>query len=123
MSFQTTAPVENSFIVPSLTPTIYTKGVLFTGEYNKKGDIFVRFLSIIGQKPKKVIFIDDKRSHVEDVEKAAIEHGIECIGVHYRAIEHAEKVYFPEIAEFQRKILRTIMSNEAALLLMQNGLE
>lgn len=122
-SFQPTAPVKNTFVVPSSTPTIYKEGVLFTGEYNKKGEMFTQFLSIISQKPKKIIFIDDKRSHVEDVEKTAIEQGIECIGVHYRAIEYAEKVYYPEIAEFQRKLLKTIMSNEAALLLMQNKLE
>lgn len=122
-SFQSTAPAAAPFVVPSLTPTIYKEGILFTGEYNKKGEIFIRFLSIIGQKPKKVVFIDDKRSHVEDVEKAVREQGIDCIGVHYRAIEYAEKVYDPEIAEFQRKFLKTIMSNEAALLLIQNGLE
>lgn len=121
-SFQPTAPVEDSFVVPSPTPTIYTKGVLFTGEFNKKGEIFIRFLSIIDQKPKKIIFVDDKRSHVEDVEKAVIEQGIECIAVHYRAIEYVEKVYYPEVAEFQKKFVNTIMSNEAALILMQNGL-
>jgi hypothetical protein len=122
-SFYPTAPAKNTFIVPSTTPTIYTQGVLFTGEYNKKGEIFVRFLSITGQRPEKVIFIDDKRSHVEDVEKALMEQGIECIGIHYRAIEYAEKVYYPEVAEFQRKFLSVIMSNEAALLLMEHGLE
>ena len=122
-SFQPTAPFKNTFVVPSPTRTIYKEGVLFTGEYNKKGEIFIRFLSLIGQKPKKMIFIDDKRSHVEDVERAATEQGIECIGVHFRAIEYAEKVYYPEVAEFQRKILKTIISNEAALLLMQSGLE
>lgn len=122
-SFQSTAPSKNTFVVPSLTPTIYTRGVLFTGEYNKKGEIFVRFLSMIEQKPKKVVFIDDKRSHVEDVEKALMNIGIECLGFHYRAIEYAEKVYYPEVAEFQRKFLNTILSNEAALLLMEHGLE
>lgn len=122
-SFFPTAPAKDTFVVPSATPTIYTQGVLFTGEYNKKGEIFVRFLSIIGQKPTKVIFIDDKKSHVEDVERALIAQGIECIGIHYRAIEYAEKVYYPEIAEFQKKFLKTIMSNEAALLLMENGIQ
>lgn len=122
-SFQPTAPVEKSFVVPSSTPTLYTRGVLFTGEYNKKGEIFISFLSMIDQRPEKVIFIDDKINHVEDVEKVLIEQGIECIGIHYRAIENAEKVYYPEIAEFQRKIFKRIISNEAALLLMQNELE
>lgn len=121
--FTPSAPSKDIFIVPSETPTIYKEGVLFTGEYNKKGEIFVRFLSIVGQKPKKILFIDDKRSHVEDVEKAVEEQGIEYIGVHYRAIEQAEKVYYPEIAEFQRKFMHKIMSNEAAILLMENGLE
>jgi hypothetical protein len=121
-SFLPTAPVKNTFSVPSATPTIYKEGILFTGEYNKKGEIFVRFLTMIDQKPKRVIFIDDKRSHVEDVERALTVLGIEYMGIHYTAIERAEKVYFPEIAEFQKKFLSTIMSNEAAQLLIEHGL-
>lgn len=66
-NFLNSSPVKETFVVPSETPTIYTQGVLFTGEYNKKGEIFLRFLSLINQKPKKVVFIDDKRSHVEEV--------------------------------------------------------
>ncbi len=123
LSFHDSAPVKNTFAVPSETPTMYTEGILFTGEYNKKGVIFVRFLSIINQKPKKIVFIDDKRSHVEEVEKALMGQGIEYIGVHYTAIEHVEKVYSPAIAEFQYKFLNTILSNDGALLLMQHGLE
>ena len=123
LNFFDSAPVKDSFVVPSETPTKYAQGILFTGEYNKKGEIFVRFLSIINQKPKKIVFIDDKRSHVEEVEMALIGQEIEYIGVHYTAIEHVEKVYFPEIAEFQHKVLNKILSNEGALLLMEHGLE
>ena len=122
-SFLNSAPLKNTFVVPSETPTLYIQGVLFTGEYNKKGQTFVRFLSFVDQKPKKVVFIDDKRSHVEEVERSLSGQNIEYIGVHYTAIEHAEKVYFPEIAEFQKKFLDKIMSNDAALLLLQHGLE
>lgn len=123
LDFSRSAPVKDSFVVPSETPTQYVQGILFTGEYNKKGVIFVRFLSIVDQKPKKIVFIDDKRSHVEEVEMALMEQEIEYIGVHYTAIEHAEKVYFPEIAEFQYKIFNKVLSNEGALLLMEHGLE
>lgn len=122
-SFYPYAPVKNTFEVTSLTPTLYVEGVLFTGEYNKKGEIFVRFLSMIGQKPKKILFVDDKRGHVEDVGRALSEEGIEYIGVHYRAIEYVEKIYDPQIAEFQKKFLNQIMSNEAAQLLIENGIE
>lgn len=122
-SFLDSAPLKQTFVVPSETPTIYTQGILFTGEYNKKGETFVRFLSLINQKPKKIVFIDDKRSHVEEVERALMQQNIEYIGIHYTAIEHVEKVYFPEIAEFQKKFLNKIMSNDAALLLMQYEIE
>lgn len=123
LNFFDSAPVKDSFIVPSETPTKYVQGILFTEEYNKKGEIFVRFLSIIDQKPKKVVFIDDKKSHVEEMERALTGIGIGYIGVHYTAIEHAEKVYSPEIAEFQYKISNKILSNEGALLLMQHDQE
>lgn len=123
LNFFDTAPAKDTFVVPSETPTMYVQGVLFTGEYNKKGEIFTRFLSIINQKPKKIVFIDDKRSHVEEVEIASIKQEIEYFGVHYTAIEHVKKVYCPEIAKFQYKFLSTILSNESALLLMENGLE
>lgn len=122
-TFQPTAPFKDSLVVPSSTPTMYQEGVLFTGEYNKKGEIFVRFLSLIRQKPKKILFVDDKRSHVEDVEKAVVAQGILYLGVHYRATEHVAKVYDPVIAEFQKKFLTQIMSNEAAMLLIEHGIE
>lgn len=122
-NFTPTSPISDIFSVPSITPTLYCEGVLFTGEFNKKGEIFVKFLSLINKIPKKVVFIDDKRRHVEEVEAALTQLGIEYIGVHYTAINHAEKVYYPEIAEFQLKALKTIMSNEAALLLIKHGIE
>jgi hypothetical protein len=122
-NFAHSAPTHHCFSVPSETPTLYTNGVLFTGEYNKKGEIFVRFLSLIEQKPKKILFIDDKLNHVEEVGRAVEKLGIEYTGIHFTAIQYAEKVYWPEIAEFQKKFLQKIMSNEAALLLMEFNLE
>ncbi len=123
LDFQLTAPEPDTLVVPSDTPTLYIEGVLFTGEYNKKGEIFVRFLSMINKKPKKVLFIDDKRSHVEDVKRALTNENIDYIGVHYTANNHVEKVYSRELAELQRKYFNTILSNEAALLLMQHELD
>jgi Protein of unknown function (DUF2608) len=120
--FLTTAPSKESFVVAAKTPTLYFRGILFVGDYNKKIDIFEPFLSMIKKSPKKIVFIDDKRKNVEELENLA-RHGIEYIGVHYTAIEYSKPVYTREIAEFQYKFLDEIMSNEAALLLMENGLE
>ncbi|MBN9376775.1 MAG: DUF2608 domain-containing protein [Chlamydiales bacterium] len=120
--FSTTAPSKDSFVVPSKTPTLYFQGILFVGDYNKKIDIFEPFLSIVKKSPKKIVFIDDKRKNVEELESLT-KYGIEYIGVHYTAIEDSKPVYSREIAEFQYKFLNQILSNEAALLLMENGLE
>lgn len=118
--FLTTAPSKDSFVVPAKTPTLYFQGILFVGDYNKKIDIFEPFLSIIKKSPKKIVFIDDKRKNVEELETLS-RFGIEYIGVHYTAIEHARPVYSREIAEFQYKFIDQIMSNEAAVMLMENG--
>ncbi|OJU79879.1 MAG: hypothetical protein BGO10_03230 [Chlamydia sp. 32-24] len=120
--FSITAPSQDSFVVPAKTPTLYSQGILFVGDYNKKIDIFAAFLSIIKKSPKKIVFIDDKRKNVEELESLT-KYGIEYIGIHYTAIEDSSPVYFPEVAEFQYKFLDQILSNEAALLLMKNGIK
>ena len=47
----------------------------------------------------------------KELESALTQLGIEYTGVHYTAIENADKVYFPEIAELQYKYFKKIMSN------------
>lgn len=122
VSFLATAPSKDSFVLPAATPTLYAQGILFAGDYNRKIDIFNPFLVKIGKQPKKVVFIDDQRKNVDELEALA-EYGIEYIGVHYTAVQHTAPVYSREIAEFQYKFLDQIMSNEAALLLMEKGLD
>lgn len=121
--FIKTAPSKESFTVSASHPTQYLQGILFVGDYNKKGDVFLPFLSIIKQTPKKIVFIDDKRKNVEELEHALTNYGIEYIGVYYTAIEHAKPVYTRELAEYQSKFLDKILSNEAATLLIKHGLE
>jgi hypothetical protein len=118
--FIKTAPSTDSFVIPSENPTIYLQGILFVGDYNKKGDVFLPFLSIIQKNPKKIVFIDDKRKNVEELEQALSKYDIEYIGIYYTAIEHVKPVYSRELAEFQYQFLDKIMSNEEALLLMKH---
>lgn len=116
LDFTKTSPSKDSFIVPAANPTLYLQGILFVSDYNKKGDVFLSFLSVIQKNPKKVVFLDDKRGNVEDLEEVLAKEGIEYIGVHYTAIEHAKPVYSRELAELQYKFLGKIMSNEEAAL-------
>ena len=118
--FLTTAPSKDSFSIPAQAPTLYLQGILFVSDYNKKIDVFEKFINMINKSPKKIVFIDDKRKNVEELKRLTND-GIEYIGIHYVAIEHTEPVYNREIAEFQYKFLDQIMSNEAAMILMEKG--
>jgi hypothetical protein len=123
VDFMKTAPSQDSFVVPAAHPTLYVQGILFVNDFNKKGDILMPFLSMIGKSPKKMVFIDDKRKNVDELEQTCSKYGIEYVGIHYTAIEHAAPVYVRELAQYQYRFLDKIMSNEAASLLMQHGLE
>lgn len=120
--FLRSAPSKETFAVPSYHATLYVQGILFVSDYNRKINIFEQFLTMINQKPKKIVFVDDSRKNVEELETLAAD-GIEYIGVHYTAKEYVKPLYVREIAEFQAKFLDKIMSNEAAIILMENGLE
>lgn len=115
-NFLRTAPSKETFSVPAPTPTLYSQGILFVGDYNKKNDVFEPFLSLLGKTPKKIVFIDDKRKNIEELERLT-NYGIEYIGIHYTAIEYAKPVYVREIAEFQLDYLMQNgkwLSNEEA---------
>lgn len=103
LDFLKTAPSEATFSLPSHTPTLYSQGILFVGDYNAKGDILLPFFDRIEKHPKKVVFIDDKRKNVDELEKTLQEIGIEYLGVHYTAIDCVPKVYDWESAEAQYK--------------------
>lgn len=120
--FQLTAPSKEEFTLPSNSPVLYTGGVLFVGDYNKKLDFFEAFLNKIGRRPTKIVFIDDKRKNVDELEVFSSK-GIDYTGVHYTAIDYATPIYRRDIANFQMKFLDQIMSNEAAMILMENRVE
>lgn len=116
--FQQTAPSKSIFTLSAKQPAFYAQGVLFVDDFNTKGDVFRSFLQYIGQKPKKIVFIDDKKKNVEEVAKAALLEEIEYTGVYYTAVEQGMQIYSPELAEYQLKFFNNIMSNEQALQLL-----
>jgi hypothetical protein len=121
--FNKTAPSREIILIPASTPALFKQGILFAADFNEKGALFLSFLALIKQKTQKVLFIDDKKKNVTELESTLTAHGIEVTAVHYTAIEHAKPIFIRELAEFQYKFLDQIMSNEAALLLMESGLD
>lgn len=112
------APHHETLHIPSARPALYTQGILFVNDFNSKGDIFRALLQQFGRKPKKIVFIDDKKKNVEELAKAAEAEGIAFIGIHYTAVEHGPQIYSPELAAIQLKFFNQIINNQHALQLI-----
>jgi len=70
-------------------PTKYQKGIIFCGN-NNKGQILKKYLDLISFQPSKIIFVDDKKSNLETVEKEFKNSRISFIGLRYSYLD--EKV-------------------------------
>lgn len=119
--FTKTAPSVR-FQTSENNKSLYYKGILFTHGNQNKGDLFWNFLSFSKTKPRKIIFFDDSKRNVEELEKALTANHIDCLGIYYTAIQKAKKVYDRDLAEIQYKFLDKVLSNEAASVLLKNGI-
>ncbi len=79
---------------------IYRSGILYTS-LQPKGIILTHFLNAINWYPDKVLFVDDERERVEQVTEALDKMGIECVGIHYTAVEETPCEIILEQAIFQ----------------------
>jgi len=81
----------------------YRNGIIFCTQ-NNKGQILNKFLDMTAFKPSKIVFIDDRKSHLEDVEKELENTKISFIGLRYSYLD--EKV--------NRFVLREDAQNKTA---------
>jgi hypothetical protein len=63
------------------TAALYKNGILFSTPLNKKSEVLLAFLEKNRLLFKRIIFIDDKLHHVQDVVDAAERRGISCLGI------------------------------------------
>ena len=77
----------------------YNGGILFQGEANNKGQVLVEFLKQINKKPQKILFIDDKIKHVENMHKALEEWGgVTHIEYRYANTDHQVQAFNEDVA-------------------------
>lgn len=81
-------------------PACYKNGVLFGGS-NDKGLMMTKFLRVMGIKPARVIFINDKEKYLHDVAVAMESLGIEYIGIRYGGADEEVKNFNPLLAQAQ----------------------
>lgn len=93
---------------------LYDNGILYANPINKKSEVLFTFLEQQNIAPESIIFIDDKWSHVLDMEKACSERNIHYIGVRFGAADDQVKNYNPSITEIQWEAFPQILSDEEA---------
>ena len=79
---------------------LYRNGILFTSGKNK-GEAFFKLCELLNYQPKKIVFLNDKWSHLRELEEAAIARAVEFIGLRYGYSDTRKRAFLPEIAEYQ----------------------
>lgn len=99
---------------------LYRKGILFTGGTHK-GEALFRFCDAIGLHPKRIVFVNDKASHLAQIEEAAKSRNIPFLGLRY-AYSDARKAGFQlPIAEcqFYHSNFHRLLTDEEAKAILQ----
>jgi hypothetical protein len=84
-------------------PAEFYKGALLVGPKNNKGELLVAFLKQLSVKPKKIIFVDNKIHHVENVEKALASLNIAYFGRRHAAADQKINSMDKELVKIQHK--------------------
>lgn len=96
-----TAPAKEDFYFINQHGVLYRDGILFTSG-TPKGPALLKFLSLANLKPTHILFINDKLSHLQDVEASLVAANIPFTGLRYSFSDTRVKSYRPELAEYQR---------------------
>lgn len=107
LDFTTSSPFTVSAELPHRH--LYEKGVWFV-EFNGKGHAVRKWLAGLSEHPTKVVFVDDRLHHLENMEAQLFDLEIEYVGVHY--IKTLEHLFDSKIAEIQAEHFPQILSDE-----------
>lgn len=116
-----TAPsLHDHYFMNGKNGVLYRNGILFTSG-TSKGEALIKLLDRINYHPKHIVFVDDKKSHLQDVEKSVELRGMSFIGLRYGFSDQRIANYSAEIAEIQWKYstFDHLLSDEEAALLMK----
>jgi hypothetical protein len=95
---------------------LFRKGVLFTSG-TSKGKALFTLCDHFGFKPKKIVFVNDKESHLKDVEEEAEKRGVEFVGLRYGFSDDRKSQFDPDVAhiQFTSSSFHSILTDDDAL--------
>ncbi len=107
-----TAPTHACFSLIDIPETLFFQGVLFTNGKSKKNALSA-FFKQISWKPKKIVFIDDRRKYLEEA-NAYEDEGLEFVGLRYNLADAYVNTLDPQICEIELQSFLSLMSDRAA---------
>ena len=103
IDFSKSRPCDEDIYFKNKNGVLYSDGILYTCGTDK-GDALFIFLNKIHYYPTKIVFINDKKSHLDEVERACRKHGIEFIGLRYNYMD--EDVNSFSLSQFGNNLKR-----------------
>lgn len=94
-------------------PALYQNSVIYAGD-NTKAEALFAFFKQTGYMPKKILFIDDRKDQIHDLEKCVEARGIAFVGIRFSGADARVKEFDPHVADLQWACLPHILSDTEA---------
>lgn len=95
-----TSPTREDCYFDNGHGVLFRKGILFTSGTHK-GAALLKYLEIANIRPSRVVFLNDYKSHLLQVEESLEKKGISFIGLRYGFSDERVRRFSPEIADIQ----------------------
>ena len=109
-----TSGLADDLEIPAADKTKTKAGIIFVGPKNNKGLVLGKYIESLTDKPRKIVFSDDKQKHVTNVETALSPLNIPYVGFRYGAADAEVASFNKDISNLQLKYFLNILSNEEA---------
>jgi hypothetical protein len=114
-----TAPSKEDHYFINGHGVLYRRGILFTAG-SPKGKALLKLLESLSLQPKHIVFVNDKETHLQDVEESLKAKKMPFTGLRYAFSDESVKNFRQDIAEIQwtHSTFSHILSDEEAELLL-----
>jgi hypothetical protein len=111
-----TAPKDSVYFSLNEHGILFRDGILFTSGM-PKGKALFQLCESIGKEMKRIVFVNDKATHIQDIEVTALDRSVEFVGLRYSYSDARKKAFIPEVAEYQfnHSNFANILSDEEAI--------
>lgn len=108
-----TAPTQDEIHFMNERGCLYRSGILFTAATHK-GKAMQKLFNKMNYQPKRILFINDKRSHIEEFMETMLPKGVDFVGLRYGKTDERVKNFRQHIAEVQYNFFGHILTDEQA---------